>query len=107
MSRLGVTLLLAAVVAGGNENARKPAAAEGSAEALPPGAVARLGTTRLRHGGDVLSVSLSPDDKVLASAGGDGVVRLWDTKTGKELRRFEQADGFTAAAFLDAGKSLV
>jgi RNA polymerase sigma factor (sigma-70 family) len=90
-----------------NENARKPAAPEGLAEALPPGALARLGTTRLRHGGEVLSVSLSPDDKVVASAGGDGVVRMWDTRTGKELRRFEQTDGFTAAALLDAGKTLV
>src|SRR5262249_26869650 len=89
------------------ENARRPGPVEPAAEALPPGAVARLGTTRLRHGGEVLSVALSPDDKVVASAGGDGVVRLWDTRTGTELRRFEHADGFTAAAFLDGGKTLV
>jgi RNA polymerase sigma factor (sigma-70 family) len=91
----------------GNEAARKPATpAEGPAEALPPGAVAWLGTTRLRHGGEVLSVSLGPDDRVIASAGADGVVRLWDVKTGKELRRFEHPAGFTTAAFLDAGKTL-
>jgi eukaryotic-like serine/threonine-protein kinase len=37
------------------------------------------------HDGGVYSVAFSPDDKLLASAGHDGVIRLWEPTTGKEL----------------------
>jgi WD40 repeat protein len=55
---------------------------------LPDGAVARLGTTRLRHGGRLYSVAVSPDGRLLASRGLDGVVRVWELASGKEVAGF-------------------
>lgn len=52
---------------------------------LPPGAVARLGTMRLRHAR--ADVVFSKDGKHLISCGCDGELRVWDVATGKLLRR--------------------
>jgi RNA polymerase sigma factor (sigma-70 family) len=55
---------------------------------LPPGALARLGTLRLRQQGvDTGCVVISPDGKTLATLAGGGEVRLWDIGTGKLLWR--------------------
>src|SRR5262249_25587331 len=55
---------------------------------LPAGALARLGTVRLRHGHTVNDVYFMPDGKSLLTVAEDGTVRLWDL-AGRELRRFK------------------
>jgi RNA polymerase sigma factor (sigma-70 family) len=55
---------------------------------LPPGAVARLGTTRWRHDDTVAHALFLPDGKTVISAGLDNTIRVWDFPSGKELRHF-------------------
>lgn len=64
-------------------------------DSLPAGAIARLGTTRFRHGGSVLAVAYAADGKSLVTASEDETVRRWDAVSGKELARFA-APGFAA-----------
>jgi hypothetical protein len=66
-----------------------PAVRDELDDALPQGAVARLGTARLRHGGKVTSVAYLLDGKTIASGGGDGSIRIWDAATSREIRRLE------------------
>ena len=66
---------------------------DAAGDPLPHGALARHGTARLRHGGDVAAAAFAADGKVLASVGEDHFVRVWDAATGKELARAAVAGG--------------
>ena len=55
---------------------------------LPPGAVARLGTGRLRQRQGALGVAFTPDGTAFASTGWGDSIRLWNRQTGKQIRRF-------------------
>jgi WD40 repeat protein len=57
-------------------------------DALPDGAVARMGTVRLRHGRPVVLVTFLADGKLILSVGMDGTACQWDAATGKEQSRF-------------------
>jgi WD40 repeat protein len=58
-------------------------------------------------GKDVASVAFRKDGKLLASAGKDGTVKLWDFESGKELRAFKaHAGGIARVAFHPEGKQL-
>jgi WD40 repeat protein len=72
--------------ASGAEPPSKPAV-DLYGDALPQGAVARLGTMRLRHTGGIWSVALNPDGSLLVTTE-YGAVHLWNAKTGEEIERF-------------------
>jgi RNA polymerase sigma factor (sigma-70 family) len=94
-----------------------PAVAAGDrhGDALPDGALARLGTLRLRHGGRVQALAFSPDGVALASLGDTTAsLRLWQVPTGKEFGRLETPPAaanasfscWTAVAFAADGKTM-
>src|SRR5437660_10799564 len=75
------------------------------ADALPPGAIACLGTHNLRHGHTVSALSFSADGKLLASASWDHTARIWDVATGREVSRFSgHEDGASAVAISPDGR---
>jgi WD40 repeat protein len=79
--------------------------ADGSRLAFAGDQVVDAGTPRLGRGdatrcGDVrgsprnvFASAFAPDGRTVATAGGDGVLILWDTITGREVRRLDGHDG--------------
>src|ERR1700731_159966 len=94
---LALTLATAARSAPPQEEAIPVSAARTRAvrhgEALPPGVLARLAPGPIAF----LSVAFSPDSSLLASGGYDRTIYLWDTATGKLLRKWDAPEGNLAA----------
>lgn len=60
------------------------------------------------HRDKVVRLALSPDGTQMVSGAGDGIVRLWEVATGRELKRFHAHDGMVhAMAFLPDGKQII
>jgi RNA polymerase sigma factor (sigma-70 family) len=74
---------------------------------LPDGAIARLGTLRLR--GVRGCMAFSPDGKLLATTGGSAGERiiLWDRAMGREVRRFGPHATIQTLAFSPDGLCLI
>jgi WD40 repeat protein len=83
-----VVACLLSVGAGAWSAAEPKPGADLYGDALPPGALARLGTVRWRTGSTVNYVAFTADGKALLTASQDNTLRLWDVSTGKEIRRF-------------------
>jgi WD40 repeat protein len=78
---------------------------------LPEGALARMGTTRLRHSDGVCHVAYSPNGKLLASLSRDRTLRVWDAASGRQLHLFyEKSADFSidyyAVAWSPDGRTL-
>jgi WD40 repeat protein len=57
-----------------------------AADPLPPGAVARFGSTRLQDFTIDKSATFSPDGKLIATSGANSPICVWDVATGKLVR---------------------
>lgn len=85
---LGLLLGMWAVPAKADEAARSRSDRFG--DPLPAGAIARLGTVRMRHAHSISGAVFSRDGKSIIASDFYSGVHVWDVAEGKEIRRFFQ-----------------
>jgi WD40 repeat protein len=92
------------------KQARRPwpaARIDGLGDPLPPGALRRFGTVRLRHGGPVRGLAVTPDGAGVVSASEDSSVSVWNAATGEERLRFPLGAKPSALALSPDGSRLL
>jgi WD40 repeat protein len=85
-------IVIAALVLAVSPAAADPPRTDLVGDPLPPGAVARLGTTRLRGYGWGGGLHLLPDGRRALWVGDGGRVTVWDVATGRALDSFRDPD---------------
>ena len=70
-------------------------------EPLPKDAVERLGSRRLLHSDEVLSVAFTTDAKEIVSTSHDGTMRVWDATTGVPVSTFKLTHRDEAIAWIE------
>lgn len=105
---LAAGLSLAAALPGafGDPKGPAPVRTDQDSDPLPAGALARLGSSRLRHGQPVYVVAFTPDGSALVSGGADGRIIFWEPGAGKELRRLNVPGPVRALVCSADGKHL-
>src|SRR4051812_10327319 len=94
---------LITAVFGGMESASAQPMPDG---ALPTRSFLRIGTSKLRHGSRILSLTYAPDGQTLAAGGGHDPVRLWNPRTGELIREINEP-WVNAMTFTSSGETLV
>ena len=104
---LAALLALGAAVASGQGVTPEGPNLDDTGDPVPPTMKARFGTLRFRQERDVGGLAISPDGKIVATRGGNGLVRTFDAATGKELKRMRKQRGaFLSVAFPPDGSFL-
>jgi WD40 repeat protein len=102
----GACLLTRPAASGQEAGGDKPKAAQKTdlfGDPLPQGALARMGTVRWRHPGTVTFVAYVDGGKHLLTASSDGLFRVWDVTSGRELRRFGSEQVVAVATTIGVG----
>jgi WD40 repeat protein len=77
---------------------------------LPPGAIARLGTSRWRHSFTLHAIVPSPDGKTVATTGGYSTGRkivLWDAADGRQLHDLQPPGCIESVAYTPDSRTLL
>src|SRR5262245_5891015 len=72
----------------------KPARRDLYGDSLPEGAIARLGTVRMRHGQIISGMTFSADGKSIIASDFYSGVHVWDVAEGREVGRYFEDDRY-------------